>query len=146
MSHIAHVPTTTSPGTPPEGTLREQAILQIERRRRFWVDFTVATLVMLMVTVVWAVSEYNNAGGWPTEGFSQSSGVPDVWNIWIVYPLLAYVFFVTVDGVKTFVRRPITESAIRREMRRQSGQAGSSGTDSSPTGSSPTHRPPTGAR
>ena len=27
------------------------------------------------------------AGGWPTQGFSQSSGIPNVWNFWIIYPV-----------------------------------------------------------
>jgi hypothetical protein len=42
---------------------------------------------MVILVLIWALSEYHNAGGWPTRGFSQSSGIHDVWNFWIVYPI-----------------------------------------------------------
>jgi nucleotide-binding universal stress UspA family protein len=44
---------------------------------------------MVLLTVIWALTEYHNAGGWPTQGFSQSSGIHDVWNSWIIYPATA---------------------------------------------------------
>ena len=53
---------------------REQAIKQIERKRHYWISTAVATMGMLVLAVIWAIGEYHNAGGWPTQGFSQSSG------------------------------------------------------------------------
>ena len=53
---------------------REQAIKQIERKRRYWLSTAVSTLGLLILAAVWAITEYHNAGGWPTQGFSQSSG------------------------------------------------------------------------
>ena len=100
---------------------REQAIKQIERKRRFRVNVAVSGLGMAILVVIWAISEYNNAGGWPSQGFSQSSGIADVWNMWIVYPLMAWVFFVAADGWLTYLRKPITESQIKREIERQTG-------------------------
>ena len=47
-------------------------------------------LGVILPVVIWAISEYHTAGGWPTHGFSQSSGIHDVWNFWIVYPLIAW--------------------------------------------------------
>ena len=69
---------------------RQEAIAQIERRRRFWFRATAGTVGMLVLAAIWAIAEYNNAGGWPTNGFSQSSGIPNVWNYWIIYPCLLY--------------------------------------------------------
>ena len=37
------------------------------------------TLVMIVVTVSWAFSDYHNAGGWPTHGFTQSSWPLTTW-------------------------------------------------------------------
>ncbi|HUA40112.1 MAG TPA: hypothetical protein VMA32_00985 [Streptosporangiaceae bacterium] len=98
---------------------REQAIRQIERRRRYWISAAVATVGMILLAAIWAISEYHNAGGWPTRGFSQSSGIHDEWNIWIIYPAIAWAFFTTAFGLDVYLRRPISESRIRREMERQ---------------------------
>ena len=62
----------------------------------------------------------HNAGGWPAQGFSQSSGIHDVWNIWIIYPAMAWVFLTVVGGLIAYLRKPISESQIRREIERQS--------------------------
>ena len=100
---------------------REQAVRQIERKRRFRDSTVVGTAIMIVVTVIWAITEYHNAGGWPTQGFSQSSSIPNTWNIWIIYPLVAYV--VALAGYAWFVygNKPLSEAEIKREMDRQAG-------------------------
>ena len=105
-----------------EQRLRERAVEQIERRRRFRMRAFSAAIASLVLVFVWAITEYNNAGGWPTEGFSQSSSIPHVWNIWIIYPLVAISIAVAIDAWKTFGRKPISESEIRREMDRLTGE------------------------
>lgn len=104
--------------TDDEQRTRELAIKQIERRRRFRMRGFSAAVASIVLVIIWAVSEYNNAGGWPTEGFSQSSSIPHVWNIWIIYPLLAIGVAVAIDALNTFRRKPITEGEIRREIGR----------------------------
>jgi hypothetical protein len=101
---------------------REQAIKQIERRRRFWMRAALGTLAMIILVVIWALAEYHNAGGWPTKGFSQSSGIPNVWNYWIIYPAIAWVLLIAADAWRVFGRRPISEAEITREIDRQAGQ------------------------
>ncbi|MGP7995996.1 MAG: hypothetical protein ACLPKI_01475 [Streptosporangiaceae bacterium] len=112
----------TAPDTPADtGRLaREQAIKQIERRRRYWIGTATSTLGMILLTVIWATTEYHNAGGWPTQGFSQSSGIHDVWNIWIIYPAIAWAFLTAAFGLNVYLRKPIPESKIQREIERQS--------------------------
>ena len=68
---------------------------------------------------LWAITEYHNADGWPTRGFSQSSGIHDVWNIWIIYPAIAWAFLTTAFGLDVYLRKPVTGSQIKREMERQ---------------------------
>ena len=101
---------------------RQQAIAQIERRRRFWVSTTVGTLAMVVLAVIWAFAEYHNAGGWPTSGFSQSSGIHDVWNFWIIYPAIAWVLWTAAHAWWAYGRKPISEAEIKHEIDRQAGQ------------------------
>jgi hypothetical protein len=98
---------------------REQAIKQIERRRRYWIGTAISTIGMLLLAVIWAITEYHNAGGWPTQGFSQSSGVHNVWNIWIIYPAIAWAFLTAAFGLDVYLRKPISEGKIQREIERQ---------------------------
>ncbi len=105
-----------------EQIARQQAIQQIERRRRFWFRATAGTVGMILLAAIWAIAEYNNAGGWPTSGFSQSSGIPNVWNYWIIYPAIAWVLLTAADAWRVFGRRPISEAQIKHEMERQAGQ------------------------
>ena len=100
---------------------RQEAIKQIERKRRFTVRTIASGLGMIMLVAIWAMTEYHNAGGWPVNGFSQSSGIHDVWNFWIVYPIDAWAFLTAAFGWDVYWRRSISESEIKREMERQSG-------------------------
>jgi protein-S-isoprenylcysteine O-methyltransferase Ste14 len=99
-------------------SVRDLAIKQLERRRRFLahaVGTAVATAILL---IIWATTEYNNAGGWPSHGFSQSSSIPHVWNIWIIYPVIGLALILAINGWRTYYQKPISESEIRREMNR----------------------------
>jgi 2TM domain-containing protein len=101
-----------------EQVARRQAIEQIERKRKFWYQTLAGGVGMLLLAAIWAITEYQNSGGWPTDGFGESSGIPHVWNMWIIYPVIAWVFFSGVHGISVYIQKPITESQIRREMER----------------------------
>ena len=101
---------------------RQQAIRQIERKRHFWLRATTGTLLLIIVVIIWAFSEYHNAGGWPTSGFSQSSGIPHVWNYWIIYPAIAWLVLTAADAWHVFRHQPISEAEIKREIERQAGR------------------------
>ncbi|MGZ4183898.1 MAG: 2TM domain-containing protein [Solirubrobacteraceae bacterium] len=108
--------------SPPEHEeVRKLAVEQIERKRRFYMRAFGAGAVAVLLVIIWAVTEYHNAGGWPTSGFSQSSSIPHEWNSWIIYPIIGLSFFVAIDWLQTYRRRPITEDQIRREMDRLRG-------------------------
>jgi hypothetical protein len=102
-----------------EQDARRQAIEQIERKRKFWYQTLAGGVGMLLLAAIWAITEYQNSGGWPTKGFSESSGIPHVWNMWIIYPVIAWVFFSVVHGISVYMQKPVTESEIRREMERR---------------------------
>ena len=104
-----------------EGQVRDLAIKQIERKRRFHTRAFAAAAVGVLLVSIWAITEYHNAGGWPTSGFSQSSSIPHKWNSWIIYPIIGLSLFVVIDWWHTYRHRPITEEQIRREMDRLRG-------------------------
>jgi 2TM domain len=124
MSHIVHdSPTDHSPDAAADGDqlARQEAIRQIQRRRRFWTITVWSAIGMAILVIIWATSEYHNAGGWPVHGFSQSSGSFGAWNLWIVYPLGAWLVFVAAYAWTVFGNKPISESEIKREIERQAG-------------------------
>ena len=100
---------------PDEEQVRELAVEQIERKRRFEMRAFAAGVLSAFLVVVWAVSEYNNAGGWPTNGFSNSSSIPHVWNDWIIYPIVALALSSpSTRGTRTGVSRsPRARSGAR---------------------------------
>ena len=77
---------------------------------------------MVILVIIWAMTEYHNAGGWPTQGFSDSSSIPNVWNDWIIYPAIAWVLYLTTHALLVVRNKPISESEIKREIDRQAGQ------------------------
>jgi hypothetical protein len=124
MSDVIHdTPIYHGPDRSPEShdLARQQAIRQLERKRRFQVSTVLSAIGMAILVVVWAVTEYHNAGGWPVHGFSQSSGIHEVWNLWIVYPLGAWLLVVAIHVWLVYGNTLISESEINREIERQRG-------------------------
>jgi 2TM domain len=125
MHDISHdTPTSGDQNAPAVGDqlARQEAIKQIERRRHFRIRASVGTLLMIILVVIWTLAEYHNAGGWPTSGFSQSSGIPNVWNYWIMYPAIAWVLITAADAWFVYGHKPVSESEIQREIEHQAGQ------------------------
>ena len=58
-----------------EQLARQQAIKQIKARRSFKISTAAAAVGVTLLVPIWATTEYRNAGGWPTRGFSQSSAM-----------------------------------------------------------------------
>jgi hypothetical protein len=116
------LPVDDSPSSPnAEESLGKEAIRQIERKRHFHMHAIVSAALTVVLVIIWATAEYSNAGGWPTNGFSQSSGESHVWNIWIIYPVIAIAFVLAVRAWTTFRKSFISERDIRREMDRLTG-------------------------
>jgi len=123
MSFIDDKLTTTDPNaaTDRDASARQRAIKQIERRHHFHIEAVSAAVGMLVLVAIWATSEYHDAGGWPTHGFSQSSGIHDVWNFWIVYPIIGVALILAARARSVYGHKPISEAEIQREMERQLG-------------------------
>jgi hypothetical protein len=102
-----------------EELARQQAIQQVKARRRFKISTASAAVGVTLLVPIWAATEYRNAGGWPVRGFSQRSGIPGVWNIWIIYPFVAYALITAGHGWFVYGRKPIPESKIKPGIDRQ---------------------------
>jgi 2TM domain len=91
------------------------------RRRRNFVTHLIAHVVgSVFLMLVWATTEYHNAGGWPT-GFRTGRQNHD-WDPWIMYPLIAGTLAVAIHAWVALGRRLLTEGDIRREVSRIEGQ------------------------
>ena len=104
-----------------EQQVRELAIKRIEQERRFHKHVVTYAVVSVLLVIVWAISEYNNANGWPTKGFSESSGTAHVWNLWIVYPVVVIGALLAIEAWNTYGKKPITEQEIQRHVDRLKG-------------------------
>lgn len=98
-------------------TIRSIAIKRIQLRRRFHVELISSAVGMAFLIFIWATSEYSNAGGWPTQGFSQSSGIANVWNYWIIYPIIGWLIIVAARAWSIYGNKPISDSEIEREIK-----------------------------
>jgi hypothetical protein len=94
---------------------------RIRHRRNFVTHLIVHVIGSVFLIIVWATTEYHNAGGWPT-GFRTGRQNHD-WDPWIMYPLIAGTLAVAVHAWVAFGRRPLTEADIQREVGRMDGQS-----------------------
>ena len=104
---------------PLEEKARQRAVKRIEAKRHFHIELVVAAIGTALLVLVWALSEYHNAGGWPTNGFSQSSGIHDVWNYWIIYPVIGIALVAATRAWFVYGGKPPSENEIQREMDRE---------------------------
>jgi hypothetical protein len=99
-----------------EQPARQQAVKQAKARRLFKISTASAAVGVTLLVPIWAAKEYRNAGGWPTRGFSQRSRVQGVWNVWVIYPFVAYALITAGHGWFVYGRKPIPGSEIEREI------------------------------
>ncbi len=99
-----------------DATLRSLAVQHLERVRKFKLDLAVFLLGTVVIGAVWAITEYENSGGWP-HGIG-SQGNPGDWNPWFFWVVLGWGFLVGLDALKTYFRRPTTQAEIDREVER----------------------------
>ena len=67
--------------------LRREAIRQIERKRKLQAHVLGYALLNVTLIALWAMTEYQNAGGWPTG--LRTGRMNHDWDPWIIYPLIA---------------------------------------------------------
>ena len=98
-----------------EELARQQVIRQAKARRLFRISTTASGVGVALLVPIWAATEYQHAGGWPTGGFSQRSGSPNVWNCWIIYPAIAWASMTAASGWAVYGRQQIPAGEIGRK-------------------------------
>jgi hypothetical protein len=99
------MPTTTEPnidevvGTTSD-ELREQALRRLRKRRDFKAHLVVYALVNLVVWGIWIVIAINSGSWWP----------------WPIFVTLFWGIGLAMNAWDVYVRKPITEQELRREM------------------------------
>jgi hypothetical protein len=101
--------------------LRKLAADRIRRRRNFTTHVIAHCAATVFLVLVWAVTEYQNAGGWPT-GFRTGRMNHD-WDPWIIYPVIAGTFALGLHAWVAFGRKPATDAEIEREVARIEAQS-----------------------
>jgi hypothetical protein len=101
--------------------LRSQALTRIRRRRNFQLHLLAHVILCLILILIWATSEYSNAGGWPT-GFRSGRENRD-WDPWIIYPLIPLHVLLAVHAWAAFARAPVSEADIEKEIQRLKGRS-----------------------
>jgi hypothetical protein len=96
--------------------LRRVAHKHLENVRKFKLYLSAYVLGMLVLTPVWALTEYLKADGWP-ERFSEQSN-PGDWNPWIFWVALAGLLLVGIAALRAYFTTPITEAEVDREVER----------------------------
>lgn len=114
--YAQHSPSTPADPGPDQHPLRSVAIEQIERTRRLKLRTATFVLGMLVLTPVWLVTQYLHAGGWPER--LSDNGNPGDWNPWIIWVALAWGFYLVVNALAIYFRRPTDDAEIEREMER----------------------------
>jgi hypothetical protein len=78
--------------------LREQAILQLKKKREFRTHVFIYVLVNAMLVIIWAVTG---------SGF-----------FWPVFPILGWGIGVAANAWDVYARKPLSEDEIQREAER----------------------------
>jgi hypothetical protein len=97
--------------------LRRQARRHVERVRALKMHAAVYAVGVMFITAIWAVTQNQASHGWPHR-FSAGNDRPGTWSIWVVWPLLVWTQVLLVHALVTYLRRPVSEDAVERELER----------------------------
>src|SRR5512133_619695 len=128
---LTHKQRVTSEQIPPrseletEEALREEAIEQIHRERRFKLHAIVIALVTPLVGLSWVLTEYYTAHSthnWPSSFADAPADRPGVWSTWFFYFVGAMLLVLAIDAYQTYAKpymnRGPTKTEIEREVSR----------------------------
>ncbi len=92
--------------TTPEA-LRQQAIRRVKKRRDFYAHLVVYLLFNAVIWGIWGVIAATSHSDWP----------------WPVFVTLGWGIGLAMNAWEVFVRKPITEEEVQREMEHLRGSA-----------------------
>ena len=111
-----------------EGRLRKQAVERVYQLRRFKFHVVVFALGLPILGAIWVLTEYFEEHTWP-DRFASAPDVAGTWDPWFFFVAGIWAIILAVHGLKTFfgptvgpvgryIRRPVTDAEITREISR----------------------------
>jgi H+/Cl- antiporter ClcA len=100
---------------------REWARHHLERVRRLKLHVAAFVVGMVVLTPVWALTQWQTSGGF--ERWSTDHSHPGDWEPWILYVALVWGLVVAIAALKVYVDRPTRGQAaalLAAERRRES--------------------------
>ena len=110
------VPTLTAEARE-DAELREWARDHVERVRRLKLHVAVYVVGMLVLTPVWALTQWQDNGAFKRFDFTPD-GTPGDWEPWILYVVLIWGGVLALQAVRTYFDRPTTRDEIERTISR----------------------------
>ncbi|HSD81311.1 MAG TPA: 2TM domain-containing protein [Solirubrobacteraceae bacterium] len=110
------VPTLTAEARE-DAELREWARDHVERVRRLKLHVAVYVVGMLVLTPVWALTQWQDNGAFKRFDFTPD-GTPGDWEPWILYVVLIWGGILALQAVRTYFDRPTTRDEIERTILR----------------------------
>ncbi len=109
-------PPASPPTAPDNDELRTWARKHVERVRRLKMHVAAFLLGMLVLTPVWALTQWQTSGGF--QRWSTDHSQPGDWEPWILYVALVWGLVVGIMALKVHFDRPTTEAEIEDEVTR----------------------------
>jgi hypothetical protein len=106
-----------SPPAPAEDALRVVARRHVERIRRLKLHLSAYLLGLIVLTPVWALTQWQTSGGF--QRWSTDHSQPGDWEPWIVPVALVWGLVVAIYALKVYFDRPTTDEEVDREVARR---------------------------
>lgn len=111
------------------GALRALAIERIYRLRRFKLHLAVFAIGVPLLGGLWVLTEYYEEHTWPSR-FASDPDVAGTWDPWFFFVAGIWLIILVIHALRTYfgppvgpigryIRRPVAQSEIDREVRRQ---------------------------
>ena len=100
-----------------DAELREWARGHVERVHRLKLHAAVFVVGMLVLTPVWALTQWQDNGAFKAFDFTPD-GTPGDWEPWILYVVLIWGGILALQAVRTYFDRPTTPDEIDRTISR----------------------------
>jgi hypothetical protein len=120
--------------TPPErdDTLRALAIERIHRIRRFKLHLVAFAVGLPLLGALWVLTEYFEEDTWPSR-FASDPDVAGTWDPWFFFVAGIWLIALVIHALRTYlgppvgpvgryIRRPVTQEELDREVARLEGR------------------------
>jgi hypothetical protein len=114
-----------------QDSLRALALEHVYRIRRFKLHLVAFAVGLPALTAVWVVTEYFEENTWPSR-FASDPDVAGTWDPWLFFVAGLWLIGLVIHALRTYlgppvgpvgryIRRPVSEDEIERQVKRLHG-------------------------